>query len=121
MPRLDRHPRLLARVRCAIGENPLWHAERGRLVFVDIPRGAVHAYEPASGRHHVLHRGPLIGGMTLQADGALLLFGAGTISLLGDDGRRRVLARGLCGPGERFNDVLADPCGRVFAGTVIED
>lgn len=60
-----------------------------------------------------------MGGFTIQDDGALLLFRAkGAIELLTPDGVV-VLYEGLDDEGEtRFNDVSADPRGRVFCGTM---
>jgi D-xylonolactonase len=70
-------------------------------------------------QHQMVLEGEAIGGLTLQEDGSLLLFGA------------RGAVRSLCNgelvtiieeiPDEvetRFNDVIADPAGRVFCGTM---
>jgi D-xylonolactonase len=46
------------------------------------------------------------------------LFQDGRVSTLGLDGIQREVASGLCPENDRFNDVIADPEGRVFAGTL---
>ena len=56
--------------------------------------------------------------MTLQEDGTILLFQDGRISVLEPDGAQREVANGLCPGNTRFNDVIADPEGRVFAGAM---
>jgi sugar lactone lactonase YvrE len=103
---------------CDIGENPLWHEDAKRLFFVDIPPGTVYAYDPAAGNYDVLCRTRITGGFTLQQDGSLLLFQDGKIARLGLDGSLREMASGCCPGNDRFNDVIADPEGRVFAGAM---
>ncbi len=69
--------------------------------------------------HRCFYTGDVVGGFTLQADGSLLLFEADRISVLDpESGARRVLRSGIDPDMKRFNDVIADPEGRVFAGTI---
>lgn len=111
-------PELVAATRCEIGEGPLWHPELGLLLFLDIASGTVYVYSPATGAYRVFSQGPATGAMTLQEDGTMLLFQDGRISILNLDGVQREVRSGLCPGNERFNDVIADPEGRVFAGTL---
>lgn len=112
-------PELIAQARCATGEGPLWNPFDRRLYWVDIPRGRLYRYDPAAGAHELCLEGPPIGGFTIQADGALLLFGAGGSVRRWRDGRLSTLIDGLPAEREtRFNDVIADPRGRVFCGTM---
>ena len=60
----------------------------------------------------------MLGGFTFQDDGSLLLFEVDRISTLSKRGEHRVLASGIDSDMVRFNDVIADPEGRVFAGTI---
>jgi D-xylonolactonase len=65
------------------------------------------------------YEGEQIGGFTIQANGLLLLFMAKGAIRLWDDGQLKSLIEYL--PHEersRFNDVMADPEGRVFCGTM---
>src|SRR5690606_16247137 len=89
-----------------------------QIYWADIPNGRIFRFDPASGKHEKIYDGEVVGGFTLQADGKLLLFGDHSISLLEDDGSLRVLTRDVPAETGRFNDVLADPEGRVFAGTM---
>jgi D-xylonolactonase len=109
---------LVAALNCQIGENPLWHAGAGTLFFLDIPAGIVYAYKPSDGSCRVAGRTRVTGGFTLQENGSLLLFQDGRISILGLDGVQREVASNLCPENERFNDVIADPEGRVYAGAM---
>lgn len=113
-------PPRITRVVAAAGElaeNPLWHPERRCLYWTDIPAGKIHAFTPANGEHRVVYEGPSVGGFTFQEDGNLLLFRVDDIARLGPDGRVSVVRKFSDDGMHRFNDVLADPRGRVFAGT----
>jgi D-xylonolactonase len=93
------------------------------MIFLDIPPGKVHAYSPAKDASALLAQGRTTGGSTIQEDGSLLLFQDGRISILSlnsdaQNGDAREVANGLCPHNDRFNDVIADPEGRVYAGTI---
>lgn len=112
-------PELIADYGCVVGEGPLWHPDEQRLYWVDIDTGRLFRYHPASGRHEQCYAGDPIGGFTLQADGALLLFMARGAVRVWRDGQLTTLIDSI--PEEintRFNDVIADPAGRVFCGTM---
>lgn len=106
-----------------VGENPLWHPREKCLYWCSVYEGGLYRYDPATGDHERLYRGDAIGGFTFQQDGSVLLFQA--------DGAVRVWCenRGITGvvvdPGgaidARFNDVIADPRGRVLCGTYPQD
>lgn len=112
-------PTVVAQYGHRIGENPLWHTDEERLYWCGIYEGGLYRYDPAADRHEQVYDGERIGGFTFQADGAVLLFQ--------DEGAVRVWRDGtgisetVVAPGavheQRFNDVIADPCGRVFCGT----
>lgn len=109
---------LVAGLRCHTGENPLWCAEREMLLFVDIPPGTIYGFRPATGKCDVVAQTRTTGGFTLQEDGSLLLFQDGHVAILEADGNIREVMANACPGNERFNDVIADPEGRVFAGTL---
>lgn len=110
---------LIADYACETGEGPLWHPDEKRLYWVDIPRGRMFRYDPATGHHEQCYEGEQIGGFTIQEDGALLLFMArGAIKTWRDGFIRTILEEIPDERETRFNDVQADPEGRVFCGTM---
>jgi D-xylonolactonase len=114
-------PEPVADTRCEVGEGPLWHPDERAVYWVDIVAGQLFRFDPAAGGHELVYESPgeAIGGFTLQADGALLLFQSrGAIHRL-QSGRVETVVPEI--PEERdgrFNDVIADPEGRVFCGTM---
>ena len=112
-------PEMIADYACKTGEGPLWHPLEKRLYWVDIPNGRLFRYDPASGEHEICYEGEQIGGFTIQSTGQLLLFMAKGAVSLWDNGSLATVIESL--PNEehsRFNDVMADPAGRVFCGTM---
>lgn len=103
---------------CELGENPVWDPTDGSLCWTDITGGKIHRFHPADGRHEIIYRGPSVGGFSLQSDGALLLFRVNDIAVLRVDSSVSVVRELHDAGAERFNDVVADPEGRVFAGTI---
>jgi sugar lactone lactonase YvrE len=80
--------------------------------------GAVFQYDPVGGAFSRAVQTRTTGALTLQRDGSLLLFQDGRIAELDSAGRLREVAAGICPENERFNDAIADPEGRVFAGVM---
>ncbi len=108
----------VANYHCVTGENPLYNQRDGRIYWEDIPTGRLFRADHATLEHECFYQGDVVGGFTFQADGSLLLFEADRIAILDARGGRRVLREGIDPDMERFNDVIADPEGRVFAGTI---
>ena len=112
-------PELIADYECDTGEGPLWHPDEKRLYWVDIPAGRIFCYDPATGTHEQCYEGEVIGGFTIQSDGALLLFMAkGAVKIWREDGLTTIIDEIPDERDSRFNDVIADPAGRVFCGTM---
>lgn len=112
-------PELIADYQCVTGEGPLWHPTEERLYWADIPAGRMFRYDPKTGRHEQFYTGDVVGGYTFQDDGALLLFMARGAVKIWRDGRLETILEDIPDEREtRFNDVFADPEGRVFCGTM---
>ena len=110
---------VVADYRCVTGESPTWHPFERRLYWLDIPQGRMFRYDPATGRHEQCYQGDVVGGLTVQADGALLLFMAKGAVKTWREGKQETIISEIPGEGDsRFNDVQADPLGRVFCGTM---
>lgn len=132
------HPERVVDCHDHTGEGPLWHPDADVLYWVDIPDGELYRYDPAAGDHDLVYETSTIGGFTIQDDGSLLLFEdrgrievldvAGTSDAPADtsdappSAEATTVIEGL--PDEtdsRFNDVIADPEGRVLCGTMPTD
>jgi len=104
---------------CDTGENPLWHPMEKRLYWCDIPRGHIFRYDPISGLYEQCYGGRVVGGFTIQSDGSLLLFmDGGAIAIWRNRKITEIVSEIEAEQGSRFNDVIADPKGRVFCGTM---
>lgn len=112
-------PELIANYHCETGENPLWHPMERRLYWTDIPGGRLFRYDPLTGTHEQFYHGRPVGGFTVQQDGSLLLFmDRGTVACWRDGEMKTVIEEIPQEREFRFNDVIADPHGRVFCGIV---
>jgi D-xylonolactonase len=101
--------------RCA--EGPIWDPEGRRLLWDDLAADELYARDGAGGAA-LLERGVKVSAIALNADGALLLAGAAGLLYWRGPGQARVLLeRDGDGP-LSFNDVIADPRGRLYAGTI---
>lgn len=105
---------------CQTGEGPLWHEGAQRLYWLDIPAGRLYRYDPERGENELAyqHNGQ-VGGYTVQQDGSLVLFAerGQILRLIGD--QAEVIVPEIAAEREgRFNDVIADPEGRVYCGTM---
>jgi len=112
-------PIIVADTRLVVGEGTLWHAGEQKLYWLDIPNGSIYRYDPREGRHERIYAGEVIGGFTIQADGSLLLFMARGAVRTWKRGELSTVIEEIPEEREtRFNDVIADPEGRVFCGTM---
>ena len=112
-------PELIADYQCQTGEGPMWHPTEQRLYWCDIPAGRIFRYDPATGKHEQCFQGEPVGGFTIQSDGALLFFMARGAVKIWRHGELTTVIDEIPDEREtRFNDVIADPAGRVFCGTM---
>ena len=110
---------MIADYACGCGEGPLWHPQEKKLYWIDIDSGRMFRYDPASDTHEKCYDGTVIGGFTIQRDGALLLFmDKGAVKTWRDGELTTVIEDIPEERNSRFNDVIADPEGRVFCGTM---
>jgi sugar lactone lactonase YvrE len=101
-----------------LGEGPVWDPRSSTLRWVDIERGRVHRFDPASGADTFFEVGEAVGTVAVRAAGGLVLATASGLHTCLDDGGRRTLLHEL-DTGGRFNDGKADPWGRFWAGTYL--
>lgn len=113
---------LIADTTCITGEGPLWHPGEEKLYWCDIPRGDLYCYEPNTGDYDIIYSDTTIGGYTIQTDGSLLLFMDGGVVKRWNGETSEVVDTVLSAESDsRFNDVIADPIGRVYCGTMPTD
>jgi len=102
-----------------MGECPRWHGTEDRLYWIDMLGGPMYRYDPATDESEQVYEGDNVGGLTIRADGSLLLFMEGGSVRSFADGSVEILTDGVPGEsGVRFHDAIADPSGRVFCGTI---
>jgi len=112
-------PELIADYACHTGEGPMWHPLEKKVYWTDIPAGKMFRYDPATGKHEQFYTGDVVGGFTIQEDGALLLFMAkGAVKIWREGELTTIMDEIPEETDSRFNDVIADPEGRVFCGTM---
>lgn len=112
-------PKIVHDIKSEVGECPLWNSFDKKLYWIDILSGVVYRYNPKDGKVEEAYRGDVIGGYTIQEDGSLLFFmEEGSIKLWKNNKLVTIVEKVPELKGTRFNDVIADPAGRVFCGTM---
>ncbi len=103
-----------------LGEGPVWDAVRQRLVFVDIPRGDVHVFDPATGAARIVRATPPVSAVVCtQAGDWLIAAGRGIRRLDPDTGRETPLVEAEPeSRATRMNDGAVDPQGRFWVGSM---
>lgn len=103
-----------------LGEGPVWLADEQALWFVDIKRGALNRYHPATGAETSFAVGgapsfavPVAGGGLLVGNGANLVRMVGGAAVA-------TVATVDMPTGNRTNDATVDPAGRLWFGTMDE-
>jgi D-xylono/L-arabinono-1,4-lactonase len=113
-------PEFIVDYHCVTGEGPLWHPDEQKLYWLDIPLGRLFRYDPATKTSQIALEVPYqIGGYTVQADGSLCLLGSyGLVQIWREGKPLETVAEIPAEKETRFNDVIADPVGRIYGGTM---
>jgi sugar lactone lactonase YvrE len=111
---------LVLDVKAELGEGPVWDAERERLIFVDIMRGHVHEFDPATGQDRILEVGQPVSAVAPTTRGDWVIAAQGGFYRLNPDSGRVVLLTAVEAdlPDNRMNDGYVDSHGRFWAGTM---
>lgn len=123
----DRVADLVADVRCATGESPVWQAAEQALYWVDIPAGHLWRWHAPSGRLDHWKAPQQLACVARTADGTGWIAGleSGLFRLAAQgDGTLAAEALALADharSGMRFNDGRCDRQGRFWAGTMLMD
>lgn len=100
-----------------LAESPIWDASTQTLLWVDIPAGDVHRFDPATGQDTATHVGVPVGAVAARRDGGLILAAALGFATLDEvSGAVDWLWAGALG--DRMNDGKCDPAGRFLAGSL---
>lgn len=107
--------------RAHLGEGPLWDEDAGELLWVNLIRGELHRFDPATGVDTQLRAGTPVGAAVLRESGGYLLAVENGFAALSDAGELQPLVDLGLGPTHRMNDGKCDPFGRFWAGTTAYD
>jgi D-xylono/L-arabinono-1,4-lactonase len=102
------------------GECPVWDGS-GSLFWTDIAGRRFYRYHQPSGRHEILHEGLQINGFRLNASGGFVITNTDGAWLWNGADSPALIAREVNGSKLQFNDCIADPLGRLYAGTCFYD
>ncbi len=103
-----------------LGEGALWDERDDSLWFTDIRRQAIYRYDPASGQHREWKAPEPVSFVVPAASGGFLAgLQSGLHRFSAESGEFHLLARPEpdC-PGNRLNDAVVDPAGRLWFGTM---
>ena len=109
----------MLQARDQLGEGAFWDERAGELLRVDITRGRIHAWNPATHRVETQEMAGEVSAVVPRAAAPGWLVATGRRLLLRDGEAQRTLAfveRDR--PDNRFNDCKCDPQGRLWAGTM---
>jgi sugar lactone lactonase YvrE len=104
------------------GECPVWDARRQKLLWVDIPRGLVHIYDPVTGSDRVFDLGQPVGSLARRAGGGMIVALAEGFGFFDEEsGELDIIAPvETAGQNGLMNDGKCDARGRFWAGTATE-
>jgi sugar lactone lactonase YvrE len=122
---------VLVRAYADLGEGPSWLPMEKRLLWVDIPSGTLHFYDPQTGARSSVSKPPLgrIGCAVPTADGRYLLAADNSLILTGAAEKQLRFVDPLTlwqdtspdAKKVRFNDGKCDPRSRLIVGTMALD
>lgn len=110
-------------VRAEVGEGPVWDDSTETLLWVDIPAGAVHRFDPRTGHDESLLVGQPVSAVAVRRGGGLVLALQDGFGLLepGSSEVRLAVAVEVDRRENRMNDGKCDAAGRFWAGTMAFD
>ncbi|HYN07951.1 MAG TPA: SMP-30/gluconolactonase/LRE family protein [Vicinamibacterales bacterium] len=113
-------PDLVFDAQAQLGEGPVWDDRRARLLFVDIMRGHVHAFDPVGKTDRILDVGEPVGAVAPTTRGDWIVATQTGFSRLDPEtGTRSPIAPVEADqPETRMNDGCVDRRGRFWAGTM---
>ncbi len=109
---------LVLDAKASVGEGPIWDHRTQELVWVDIPAGALHRFDPRTGANVPALVGQPLAAVALRAAGGFVLALRDGFAI-SDAGEVAVVAAvERENPGTRLNDGACDTAGRFWAGSM---
>ncbi len=113
---------LVLDARAALGEGPIWDAERQSLLWVDIDENEIHQFDPRTGTDLAVTVDAGVTAVAVRERGGLVaatLNGFAFVSMAGGVAEIETIAEPEAGAeGNRMNDGKCDPTGRFWAGSM---
>jgi len=101
-----------------LGEGPVWNERDGYLYYTDVHGGKLWRLDPVSGKVEKYYEGEKkIGGFVFDADGTMTVMAHGSVYKYNGKTMEEAF-RIEMREDENFNDVIADPMGRIYSGTL---
>src|SRR5262249_38174612 len=100
-----------------LGESPVWDDEHGRMLWVDLWGGRLHATDAAAGTTATTELSPPLSAVALTTRGTPVVTSGLCVLELAPDGIRHLahVPEDAC---MRVNDVAVDAAGRLWLGTM---
>jgi sugar lactone lactonase YvrE len=115
-------PDLLIDAQALLSESPVWDDRREVLFWVDVPRGAIHSWNPVGLKHSVVDVSDLLGAIALDERGNCLAATRDRVLRVDLDSQHSTLLEALdVGELCRLNDGKCDPAGRFWVGSMALD
>lgn len=99
------------------GEAPTWDAVGNRVVWVDAESALVFQFSTLDNTKTVISRGLPVAGIALNREGGMIFAGATGLHLWHGPDDYKTIVSEHDGESLVFNDIVADPKGRIYAGT----
>ncbi len=112
------HIEVVANTNDKCGEAPTWDAANSRLLWVDCDSNLVHALNPDTREPTVISRCLSVSGIAANKDGSWIFAGRKGLHLWRNQDEYRTILTAHDGEDLCLNDILADPRGRIYAGTL---
>jgi sugar lactone lactonase YvrE len=115
-------PELVWKLDCLLGEGPAWFASEGVLRFVDIKRGNIYRFDPATGARQAWFVGAKPSFVVPAEESGLLVGSAHGVHWFYDDREYGALDEAIVTIQQpvhnRTNDATVDAAGRLWFGTM---
>lgn len=118
---MSSEPRLVWPLGALLGEGPLWCPDEDALRFVDIKRGRLHRFLPASGERETLDVGGQPSFIVPAADGGYVVGSGHALRRFDGIALGETIATLDMPLHNRTNDATVDPAGRLWFGTMDDE